>query len=180
MSPTTSVVSFRHLIATTLNAYKKILQACVSHRPYFKHLTSKPQSLFNFETKVPNVRKTLCFRTHSCGAAAMDTMSDDAGKYSVWDTQNTVWTSKEHNVGPLSLKYLHSELTWASRFSWVKVWNGSDLIKIWNIQICVHGINMLLWFDGWILDCIWTVMVPTSVIMSLKKKIKKIRKHFSL
>lgn len=76
----------------------------------------------------------------------------------------------EHNVGPLSLKYLHSELKWASRFSWVKVWNGSDLIKIWNIQICVHRINMLLWFDGWILDCIWTVMVPTSVIMSLKKK----------
>lgn len=127
-----------------------------------------------------NVQKTLCFRTHSCGAAAMDTMSHDAGKYFVWDTQNTVWTSNEHNVGPLSLKYLHSELKWASRFSWVKVWNGSDLIKIWNIQICVHRINMLLWFDGWILDCIWTVMVPTSVIMSLKKKKKKQKTLFPL
>lgn len=86
----------------------------------------------------------------------------------------------EHNVGPLSLKYLHSELKWASRFSWVKVWNGSDLIKIWNIQICVHRINMLLWFDGWILDCIWTVMVPTSVIMSLKIKKNNLKTLFPL
>lgn len=112
-----------------------------------------------------NVQKTLCFRTHSCGAAAMDTMSHDAGKYSVWDTQNTVWTSKRAQCGTFKFEVPSTEFKWASRFSWVKVWKGSDLI-----QICVHRINMLLWFDGCILDCIWTVMVPTSVIMSLKKK----------
>lgn len=122
------------------------------------------------------MQKTLCFRTHSCGAAAMDTMSHDAGKYFVLHIQNTVWTSKQAQCGTFKFEVPSTELEWASRFSWVKVWNGSDLIQIWNIQICVHRINMLLWFDGWILDCIWTVMVPTSVIMSLKKKKKKWKK----
>lgn len=99
------------------------------------------------------MQKTLCFMTHSCGAAAMDTMSHDAGKYFVWDTQNTVWTSKRAQCGTfkfevpsfwikVSFKIFMSE--------GVKRLGFNTNLKYTNLCSWDQHVALIWWMDTWL------------------------------